>query len=204
MREAHPPEQRIASALQRNVEVSLEFGPGGNPVHDLRCDKIGFNGGNAVSLNAFHFVQRLQQVQKALSCATAEIAGIHTRQHNFLNAFVRNLPGLFHCLAHRDVPASPPGIRYRTVGAEIITTVLYLQKTPGSLSTAIGSKSSSVHVLVSFRGRNCIFIVSVHVFGRIRGWDGRGGTSPQTHAHPRACKRRGPLWGRERRRRFGD
>ena len=58
--------------------MRLELGTRGYPVDDFLREEIRLDAGNAVAVDTFHFVKRLQQIQERFSCAASEIAGVHS------------------------------------------------------------------------------------------------------------------------------
>ena len=138
---ANSPQECVAAALQRNVEMPLEFGSGGNPVHNFWRNQVGLNGRNPVPVNAFHLIQRLEQIQKTFSGGTSKISGVYPREHHLPNLLRSYLPGLFYRFAHRNIPAPAPGIRHRAICTEVVTSILNLQETSRSFPTAICAKS---------------------------------------------------------------
>ena len=51
--------------------------------YDFICQQIRLDGGYAVTLNAFHLVQRLHQVEESLTGRLAEVSDIDAGQYKF-------------------------------------------------------------------------------------------------------------------------
>ena len=69
------------------MEMRHETPGTGHVFYDFICQQIRLDGGYAVTLNAFHLVQRLHQVEESLTGRLAEVSDIDTGQYNFLSTF---------------------------------------------------------------------------------------------------------------------
>ena len=132
---AHQLQHFVTTGLQRNMEMRHETAGMRNEFYDLVSQQIGLYGGNSVALNAFHFIQRLHQIEESFSGSFTEISDIDTRQHNFFSSLGRSLAGLFHHGCNCSVATPPAGERNGAVRAEIIATILYFQKITGTVAT---------------------------------------------------------------------
>ena len=59
------------------MEMPLELGSGRDPVHDFLRDEVRLDGGDPVTLDAFHLIECLEQVQEGFPGRAAEVAGVH-------------------------------------------------------------------------------------------------------------------------------
>ena len=125
---AHQLQHIVASALQRDVEMRCETFAVCHEIDRLVRDQVRFDGGDAVTYDPFHLVERPDQVDERLPGALSEIADVDTCQHDFFSPLGCHFFGLFHHAGDRPVAAAPTGKGNRTVGTEIIASVLHFQK----------------------------------------------------------------------------
>ena len=128
----HPREELVGAGLQGYVEMELELGAGGDPVHDLLRQEVRLDAGDAVALDAFDGIQGLQQIQEGFAGRPAEIARVHAREHDFLDALRRDALRVAHALGDGDVAALAAGIRDRAVFAVVVAAVLDLEEGAGA------------------------------------------------------------------------
>ena len=142
---SHLGEQLVGAGLQGDVEMQLEFGPGGDPVHDLLRQEVRFDAGDAVAFDALDGVQRLQQVEEGFAGGPAEIARVHACEDDFPDAFRRDALRVADALGDGQVAALAARIRDRAVFAVVVAAVLDLQE--GTRPVTRGRKSPE-HVRV--------------------------------------------------------
>ena len=83
---------------------------------------------DAITLNAFHAVKRLNELEKGFARAAPKIAGVNAGQHNFFSAFGRHGFSLTDERRNRPVAASTSGERNRAIRAIIVASVLHFEK----------------------------------------------------------------------------
>ena len=115
--------------------MGRETTAGGDKLDRLVRDQVGLDGGDAITLNTFHLIERPDQVDETLVGRFSEIADVDACQDDLLASFCRYLAGLRHKALDGTVAAAAPGKGNGTIGAEIIATVLYLQE---MTSTVVG------------------------------------------------------------------
>ena len=80
---------------------------------------------DAVSLDALHTVESLDEVDKRLAGGLAKIAYVHSGEHNLVATLAGNAFSLPHKRGNAGVAAEAAGKRYGAVGAEIVAPVLH-------------------------------------------------------------------------------
>ena len=65
------------------MKMRLETAGMRNEFYDLVSQQIGLYGGNSVALNAFHFIQRLHQIEESFSGSFTEIPDIDKPELKF-------------------------------------------------------------------------------------------------------------------------
>ena len=73
---SHQLQHLVTARLQRYMEMRHETPGTGHVFYDFICQQIRLDGGYAVTLNAFHLVQRLHQVEESLTGRLAEVSDI--------------------------------------------------------------------------------------------------------------------------------
>ena len=100
----------------------------GAVLDELVRNQIGFERADAVTLNALYPIERLNQVDKLLAGSLTKVADVHTGEHNLLTTLGSGLLGLRYQRGNRWVARKTTGVGNGTVGAEVIATILHLQK----------------------------------------------------------------------------
>ena len=108
--------------------MGKELGAGGDPVHGLFRDEVGLDRRDAVALDAFDFVQGLEEVEEMLAGGAAEVAGVDAGEDDFLGAGGGDVSGGADGFADGDVAAAAAGVRNGAVGAEVVAAVLDLEE----------------------------------------------------------------------------
>ena len=93
----HQFQYRVAAALQGNMEMRHERPALRTEGNQLVRQQIGLQRTNPIAADTLQPVERLHQVDELLACRLAEIADVHSRQHDFL----ASLPGCLLCLRHQ-------------------------------------------------------------------------------------------------------
>ena len=110
------------------MEMRHETPGTGHVFYDFICQQIRLDGGYAVTLNAFHLVQRLHQVEESLTGRLAEVSDIDAGQYNFLSTFGSRLAGLLHHRSNAAITATSAGKGNGAIGTIIIAAVLHFQE----------------------------------------------------------------------------
>lgn len=131
---SHQLQHLVTARLQRYMEMRHETPGTGHVFYDFICQQIRLDGGYAVTLNAFHLVQRLHQVEESLTGRLAEVSDIDAGQYNFLSTFGSRLAGLLHHRSNAAVTATSAGKGNGAIGTIIIATILYFQKIASTIS----------------------------------------------------------------------
>ena len=131
----HQLEHLIASALQRNVEMRHKGTALGTILYEIIITEIRLQTRDAVTLDSFYLIHRLDKVDESLVGSLTEITDIHTGNDDFLTAFSSRLLTLSHKRLDAWVARIASGKWNGTIGAIIIAAVLYLQKITGTVAT---------------------------------------------------------------------
>ena len=143
------PKYLIAAALQGNMKMRHELFAVGNKFNDLIGQQIGFNRRNAITLNAFYFIQFFYQFKEIffvgiLSCIPAP-SGPLPKSPRFTPVNTISFTPFaakFFCIVHHIFNAIAPAFSScHRDGAErtiIITAILHFQKSSGSVVDGIG------------------------------------------------------------------
>ena len=135
---AHQPQDLVRTALQGDVEMMLEFRRSGAEGDDLVRQKVRFDGGDAVTLDPVHAVQRPQQVDELLARRPAEIPRVDARQDDLLLSGRRDPARLGDQIGDRHVPAAAASVVDRTVCALVVAAVLHLEEGPRAVAARKG------------------------------------------------------------------
>ena len=131
----HQLEHLIASALQRNVEMRHEGTALGTILYEIIIAEIRLQTRDAVTLDSFYLIHRLDKVDESLMGSLTEITDIHTGNDDFLTAFSSRLLTLSHKRLDARVARIASGKRNGAIGAIIIAAVLHLQEITGTVAT---------------------------------------------------------------------
>lgn len=105
-------------------------------VDDFIREQIGLNAADAVACDSGQCIQRADEIEKRLSVRGAEVADVHTGEHDFLcsgvNRFFRLVDRGIHIGTARASARQWNGAE----GAEIIAAVLYFQKRARAIAGA--------------------------------------------------------------------
>ena len=125
-------------------------------------DQVRFDGGDAVAHDPFHLVERPDQVDKRLPGTLPEVADVDACQHDLFPPARGHLFGLLHHAGDRPVAATSAGERDRTVGAEIVASVLHFQEmTRTVVRRAGGGEGTDIFRLGSDHGASLFFLFQV-------------------------------------------
>ena len=131
----HQLEHLIASALQRNVEMRHKGTALGTILYEIIITEIRLQTRDAVTLDSFYLIHRLDKVDESLVGSLTEIADIHTGNDDFLTAFSSRLLTLSHKRLDARVARIASGKWNGAIGAIIIAAVLHLQEITGTVAT---------------------------------------------------------------------
>ena len=131
----HQLEHLIASALQRNVEMRHKGTALGTILYEIIITEIRLQTRDAVTLDSFYLIHRLDKVDESLVGSLTEIADIHTGNDDFLTAFSSRLLTLSHKRLDARVARIASGKRNGAIGAIIVAAVLHLQEITGTVAT---------------------------------------------------------------------
>ena len=131
----HQLEHLIASALQRNVEMRHKSTALGTILYEIIITEIRLQTRDAVTLDSFYLIHRLDKVDESLVGSLTEIANIHTGNDDFLTAFSSRLLTLSHKRLDARVARIASGKRNGAIGAIIVAAVLHLQEITGTVAT---------------------------------------------------------------------
>ena len=131
----HQLEHLIASALQRNVEMRHKGTALGTILYEIIITEIRLQTRDAVTLDSFYLIHRLDKVDESLVGSLTEITDIHTGNDDFLTAFSSRLLTLSHKRLDARVARIASGKWNGAIGAIIIAAVLHLQKITGTVAT---------------------------------------------------------------------
>ena len=131
----HQLEHLIASALQRNVEMRHKGTALGTILYEIIITEIRLQTRDAVTLDSFYLIHRLDKVDESLVGSLTEITDIHTGNDDFLTAFSSRLLTLSHKRLDARVARIASGKRNGAIGAIIIAAVLHLQEITGTVAT---------------------------------------------------------------------
>ena len=131
----HQLEHLIASALQRNVEMRHKGTALGTILYEIIITEIRLQTRDAVTLDSFYLIHRLDKVDESLVGSLTEITDIHTGNDDFLTAFSSRLLTLSHKRLDARVARIASGKWNGAIGAIIIAAVLHLQEITGTVAT---------------------------------------------------------------------
>ena len=131
----HQLEHLIASALQRNVEMRHKGTTLGTILYEIIITEIRLQTRDAVTLDSFYLIHRLDKVDESLVGSLTEITDIHTGNDDFLTAFSSRLLTLSHKRLDARVARIASGKWNGAIGAIIIAAVLHLQEITGTVAT---------------------------------------------------------------------
>ena len=131
----HQFEHLIASALQRNVEMRHKGTALGTILYEIIITEIRLQTRDAVTLDSFYLIHRLDKVDESLVGSLTEITDIHTGNDDFLTAFSSRLLTLSHKRLDARVARIASGKWNGAIGAIIIAAVLHLQEITGTVAT---------------------------------------------------------------------
>ena len=131
----HQLEHLIASALQRNVKMRHEGTALGTILYEIIITEIRLQTRDAVTLDSFDLIHRLDKVDESLMGGLSEITDIHTGNDDFLTAFSSRLLTLSHKRLNARVARIASGKWNGAIGAIIIATILHLQEITGTVAT---------------------------------------------------------------------
>ena len=123
----HQGKKFIRSALDRDMEVRLEFGRRSAKGDDFVGQEVWLDRRDAVAFDAFNAIQRPQQIEERLARRTAKVTRIDARDDNLLLPSGGNRLGFADQVGNRHVAAAATRIVNRAVGAFVVATVLHLQ-----------------------------------------------------------------------------
>ena len=149
---AHQFQHFIASALQRDMEMRHERTGLRYILDNFIGQQIRFDGRDTITLDAFHLVECLDQIEEGLTSGLSEVTDVHPCNHDFLSTFGCCLTGLCYDVFDFSITAPSTGKRDGTIRTEIITSVLYLQEITGTVSSRTGrSKTADILKLAGYR-----------------------------------------------------
>ena len=131
----HQLEHLIASALQRNVEMRHKGTALGTILYEIIIAEIRLQTRDAVTLDSFYLIHRLDKVDESLMGSLTEITDIHTGNDDFLTAFSSRLLTLSHKRLDARVARIASGKWNGAIGTIIIATILHLQEITGTVAT---------------------------------------------------------------------
>ena len=131
----HQLEHLIASALQRNMEMRHKSTALGTILYEIIITEIRLQTRDAVTLDSFYLIHRLDKVDESLVGSLTEITDIHTGNDDFLTAFSSRLLTLSHKRLDARVARIASGKWNGAIGAIIIAAVLHLQEITGTVAT---------------------------------------------------------------------
>ena len=131
----HQLEHLIASALQRNVEMRHKGTALGTILYEIIITEIRLQTRDAVTLDSFYLIHRLDKVDESLVGSLTEISDIHTGNDDFLTAFSSRLLTLSHKRLDARVARIASGKWNGAIGAIIVAAVLHLQEITGTVTT---------------------------------------------------------------------
>ena len=105
-------------------------------VDDFIRQQIRLDRTDAITLNAFHAVKRLNELEKGFARTAPKIAGVNASQHNLFSAFGRHSFSLVDERRNRPVSASAPSERNRAIRAIIVASVLHFEKVSRAIAFA--------------------------------------------------------------------
>ena len=128
----------VVAALQRNMKVRYKQVGLCDKFNNFVGQQVGFDTRNAKAFYVFDLIQFFNQINKQSlffgACAfddlraVAEIADIHTRQHDFFRACRRNTFSVFDNALYSVAATRTARLRYGAKSTFIITTVLHFEK----------------------------------------------------------------------------
>ena len=131
----HQLEHLIASALQRNVEMRHKSTALGTILYEIIITEIRLQTRDAVTLDSFYLIHRLDKVDESLVGSLTEITDIHTGNDDFLTAFSSRLLTLSHKRLDARVARIASGKWNGAIGTIIVAAVLHLQEITGTVAT---------------------------------------------------------------------
>ena len=131
----HQLEHLIASALQRNVEMRHKGTALGTILYEIIITEIRLQTRDAVTLDSFYLIHRLDKVDESLVGSLTEITDIHTGNDDFLTTFSSRLLTLSHKRLDARVARIASGKWNGAIGTIIVAAVLHLQEITGTVAT---------------------------------------------------------------------
>lgn len=132
----------------------------GTEVNQLVTQQVRLQTTDTVAGNTLYVIQCLHEIQECLPCRLSEITDIHSRQHDLLATLTDCLFRLPSPESDGGITTEAAGIGYRTIGTEIVTSVLHLQEITGTVATgARGCEGFDILRLLRLVGR---YLVAVH------------------------------------------
>ena len=104
-------------------------------LYQLVRQQVRLQGADPESADALHAVERLHQVNEALTSSLAEVADIHARQHDLLAPLAGSLLSLCHQRSDSRITREPARVRDSTIGTEIVAAILNLQEIASTVTT---------------------------------------------------------------------
>lgn len=130
----HQPEQFVAASLDGDMKVREEGAGVCHKVDDVVGDEVRFDAGDAIALDGFDTVQSLQQLSKRLAIGRTKRACIHARENNLFDTLGGHSLGLFDTIGNGGAARTATGERDGAIGAEIVATLLHLEKAAGAVA----------------------------------------------------------------------
>ena len=141
----HQFQHGVATALQGDMEVRHKGTALSTIGYQLVAQQVGLQRTDSVAADALHLVQRLHQVDEALTRRLTEVANVHARQHYLAPTLLGRLLSLLHQRGDGRIARETSGVRYRTVGTEVVAAVLHLQEVARAVTPrTAGSKRGDV------------------------------------------------------------
>ena len=107
-------------------------------VYDFIGEEVRLDGGDAVALDALHFVEGADEVEECVGPPLAEVADVHAREHDFLAALSRDVLGEGHELGNRGRAGAAARDGDGAVGAPGVASVLNLKEVAGAVTPGAG------------------------------------------------------------------
>ena len=142
------------------MEVWHEGAAMGAEFYKFVAEQVRLHTADAVTFDTLHSVEGTHEIDELLVGGLAEVAYVHTCNHNFLAAFRRCLLSLFHKGSNSGIARQTACVGYGAVGAEVVTTVLHLEE----IACAVAARTRRGERLYLARVHGVVLMQRVHVF----------------------------------------
>ena len=102
-------------------------------LNDFISEQVRFDAGDAVSFDALHPIECLDEVKEGLTCGTSEVTDVHTRDNNLFAPLLHHLLCLLHHRGNTAVAASSTGNRDGAISTVVVATILHLEEVASSI-----------------------------------------------------------------------